>query len=152
MNLQQSQGREHSVNDCSNTARVAELSLTSGAEWIIDANGCEPAALTACDVIRSVCEAVIQDLKLTVVGQPQWHTFPGPGGVTGLYLLSESHLACHTYPEFGLATFNLYCCREHGSWDWSAQLRNRLRAADVVIHKVRRGIHHAVSATGEEAL
>jgi len=32
-------------------------------------------------------------------------------GVTGLLLLTESHLACDTFPERGFASFNLYCCR-----------------------------------------
>jgi len=31
--------------------------------------------------------------------------------VTGLLLLTESHLACDTFPERGFASFNLYCCR-----------------------------------------
>ncbi len=46
---------------------------------------------------------MIAALGLAVVGAPQVHHFGGPGGVTALYLLSESHLACHTYPELLVA-------------------------------------------------
>ena len=83
-----------------------------GVEWAIDARGCDPQRLRDPVLLRSLCNSVIDDLGLNVVGDPQCHQFPEPGGVTALYLLSESHLACHTYPEHQLATFNLYCCRD----------------------------------------
>jgi S-adenosylmethionine decarboxylase len=78
-------------------------------------------------------------MKVAVVGKPLWHQFPGAGGVTGLYLLSESHLACHTYPEFGAATFNLYCCSERAAWEWEGELRAALGATSVQVSRVVRG-------------
>ena len=60
-------------------------------------------------------------------------------GVTALYLLAESHLACHTYPESQLATFNLYCCRERAAVDWPALLAEALGAARVQVTTVARG-------------
>jgi S-adenosylmethionine decarboxylase len=78
-------------------------------------------------------------MNVTVVGEPQWHQFPGAGGVTGLYLLSESHLACHTYPEFRAATFNLYCCSERSEWRWELELRGALGASCVQVTRVGRG-------------
>jgi S-adenosylmethionine decarboxylase len=113
--------------------------MTPGLETIVDALGCSAGALCDLATVRSLCERLTGDLGLQVVGQPQWHKFPAPGGVTGLYLLSESHLACHTYPEFGLATFNLYCCREHATWDWQRWLERELRAVRVEIQIVARG-------------
>jgi S-adenosylmethionine decarboxylase len=35
--------------------------------------------------------------------------------VTGVWLLSESHLAIHSFPEFRSACLNLFCCRERPS-------------------------------------
>jgi S-adenosylmethionine decarboxylase len=61
------------------------------------------------------------------------------GGLTGLYLLTESHLACHTYPESGTATFNLYCCRPRPCWNWEEKLRTLLGATRVVIRSTARG-------------
>ena len=63
---------------------------------------------------------------------------PWPGGVTGLALLTESHLACHTYPEFRLAAFNLYCCRERAEWDWAARLSELLGAREVRVRRLTR--------------
>jgi S-adenosylmethionine decarboxylase len=59
--------------------------------------------------------------------------------VTALYMLSESHLACHTYPEYGVATFNLYCCRERPEWNWNECLRREFQAVRVSTRQVIRG-------------
>src|SRR5690349_17775125 len=110
-----------------------------GSEWLIDASGCDPRLLADLPTMRALCERVLVELGLHVVGQPQWYQFPSPGGVTGLYLLSESHLACHTFPEHGIATLNLYCCRPRREWDWSAQLRIALAAEQVCVRRSTRG-------------
>ena len=112
--------------------------LTVGTEWLVDAVGCNVEALRDPDKLRDVCRRVIEELNLLVVGEPVWHQFPWPGGITGLVLLSESHLACHTYPEFGVATFNLYCCRARAEWPWAERLGELLGAAQVSVHVVER--------------
>ncbi len=95
--------------------------------------------------IEQTLEAVIERARLHVVGAPVWHQFDGPGGVTGLYLLSESHLVCHTFPEHGLATINLYCCRPRPACDWDSLLRDHLRAERVSVRQMLRGIDHGGS-------
>lgn len=112
--------------------------FAGGTEWIVDASGCAAAALRDPALIGSICDRVVADLQLVVVGKPQRHTFPGPGGVTALYLLSESHLACHTYPEHGFATFNLYCCRQRPAWPWQERLGDALDAQQVVVRQLSR--------------
>ena len=109
-----------------------------GSEWMVDARGCDAGALADLGRVRAVCERIIIELGLKVIGCGQWHQFPAPGGVTGLYLLSESHLACHTYPEIGVATFNLYCCRERPRWTWEARLAEALGATQVTIRFITR--------------
>ncbi|HEV2704471.1 MAG TPA: S-adenosylmethionine decarboxylase [Pyrinomonadaceae bacterium] len=112
--------------------------LIVGTEWLVDASNCDPEALRDVGRLRAVFERAIAELELRVVGLPFWHKFPEPGGVTGLALLSESHLACHTYPEFGTATFNLYCCRARPRWNWEAILRETLGATSVSVRVVER--------------
>lgn len=113
--------------------------LGSGEEWIIDAWGCRPDALMSDDVLQTVFAQVVTDLHLRPIGAPLWHTFPGPGGITGLWLLSESHLCCHTFPETGYAAFNLYCCRPRATWNWADQLGRLLGAEKVAARCVIRG-------------
>ncbi|MFN0051283.1 MAG: S-adenosylmethionine decarboxylase family protein [Planctomycetales bacterium] len=114
--------------------------MSMGAEWLIDAMDCDGTRLGDLPGMRAVCDQVVAELRLRVVAAPLWHQFPEPGGVTGLYLLSESHLACHTFPELGLATFNLYCCRPREAWPWERKLRELLGAKRVVVRCVERGV------------
>ena len=123
--------------------------LTVGTEWLIEASGCDAAALRDAGRLREVFARAVGELDLRVVGEPQWHTFPGEGGVTGLVMLTESHLACHTYPEFGFATFNLYCCRERPAWDWGSRLREMIGAREVRVRSVSRAGGESDSQTEE---
>lgn len=123
--------------------------MTVGTEWLIEASGCDAAALRDAERLRAVFARAVSELDIRVVGEPQWHTFPGEGGVTGLVMLTESHLACHTYPEFGVATFNLYCCRERPAWAWDERLREMIGARDVRVRSVSRFTREAQSHAEE---
>jgi S-adenosylmethionine decarboxylase len=112
--------------------------MPTGYEWIVDAADCLPNRLQSGEVLRAIAKRIIADLDLHVVGQPLWHQFPDPGGWTGLYLLSESHLTVHTFPERGVASWNLYCCRPRPEWDWERQLEEFLGARRVSIRRVTR--------------
>jgi S-adenosylmethionine decarboxylase len=113
--------------------------MAVGTEWLIDAIGCRGDRLSDVAFLRSVCEEIIAALDLHVVGEGNWRQFPPPGGVTALWLLTESHLSLHTYPEKRVATFNLYCCRPRRQWDWEGRLGDLLGAARVSVRKVVRG-------------
>jgi S-adenosylmethionine decarboxylase len=63
----------------------------------------EPAAL------RGLCLQAVAQAGLLAVGE-LFHRFPAPGGVTGVVLLAESHLAVHTWPELGAVTLDVYVC------------------------------------------
>ncbi len=110
-----------------------------GTEWLIEAFDADEKALSDVEVLRDVFACVIADLSLKTVGETNWHKFDGAGGVTGLVMLTESHLACHTYPEYRTATFNLYCCRTRPEWNWEANLKEMLGAGEVKIKKIERG-------------
>ena len=110
-----------------------------GTEWLIEAFECDAQKLRELPVLQDVFSLIIKDLGLKVVGAPNWHKFGGEGGVTGLTMLTESHLACHTYPEYNTATFNLYCCQSRPEWNWEENLQTMLGAKKVKITKIERG-------------
>ena len=109
-----------------------------GTEWLVEATGCNPAVLRDEACLRHLFDSIVADLGLKAIDSI-WHRFPGEGGVTGLVALTESHLACHTYPEHGTATFNLYCCRTRPEWDWERNLKSVLGANGVIVSRIERG-------------
>ena len=115
-----------------------------GTEWLVEAVGCEPENLRDSGLIRSILERVIADLGLRPIGSV-WKKFDGEAGVTGLIALTESHLACHTYPEHRTATFNLYCCQNRPDWDWNTNIKRALGAEKVTVQKISRGDSHEFS-------
>lgn len=115
---------------------------------MIDAIGCDPELLRDRAALESLFARIIAEVQLKPL-RSVWHQFDGPGGLTGMVLLSESHLTCHTYPEFGSATFNLYCCRERPEWPWRQRLSEMLGAAEVSVRTFERSAIPALQAVGE---
>src|SRR5580693_4465083 len=83
----------------------------SGLEWIVEAHGCNPTALTDQRSLETLFGALVGELNLHPLGKTNWHKFPHTGGITGVSLLAESHIACHTFPEYGSLCLNIFCCR-----------------------------------------
>jgi len=85
-----------------------------GLHLIAEIRGCRcaPQLLSDADALRELCLSVSTPPGLTPVGQ-LFHQFESdgrPAGATGAVVLAESHLAVHTWPELGAATFDLYVC------------------------------------------
>ena len=126
----------------------------SGIEWVVDAQGCSAESLRDLELLRRLFDKLIQNLHLRPVGATQWHQFPGSGGITGLCLLSESHLACHTFPEYGSLCLNLFCCVPREAWDFETQLEELFSATSVQVRAVERSYSASealASATGGRA-
>ena len=74
---------------------------------------CDSALLTDVARLADLCTTLTVGAGLTVVAD-RWHRFPdhggSPGGVTGMLLLAESHLAVHTWPELAGITLDVYVC------------------------------------------
>jgi len=110
----------------------------SGIEWIVEGHGCPAEGLRDPGRLRALFLAMIGDLGLHTVGEIVWHQFPNTGGITGIALLSESHLACHTFPEHGSICLNLFSCRPRPRWDFEARLREYLGAERVTVREAVR--------------
>lgn len=105
----------------------------------MDACGCDAASLRSKETLGALFERIVSELDLHAAAPAVWQVFPGEGGVTGLLLLRESHLACHTFPERGFAAFNLYCCRPRAEWPWQERLTEALGAREVSVRVLERG-------------
>jgi S-adenosylmethionine decarboxylase len=110
----------------------------SGIEWVVEAFGCSSQLLRDTAVLQDLFNSIIREMKLRPVGETQWHQFPGTGGITGLCLLAESHLACHTFPEHGSLCLNLFCCVARAEWDFETVLRQFFDADSVSVRRLQR--------------
>src|SRR5271155_4806663 len=111
---------------------------TVGLEWVVEAHGCDPCALTDLSRLDRLFETLVELLTLHPLGKTTWHQFPETGGITGLSLLAESHLACHTFPEFGSLCLNLFCCVPREAWDFERALATAFGATSVTVRTVSR--------------
>jgi S-adenosylmethionine decarboxylase len=110
----------------------------NGIEWVVDAQGCAAEKLRSPECLRELFEQIILELQLQPIGETVWHQFPEAGGITGLCLLAESHLACHTFPEFGSLCLNLFCCVAREEWHFETELRRVVGATSVTVRTVVR--------------
>jgi S-adenosylmethionine decarboxylase len=124
----------------------------NGTEWIVEAYGCSARALRDVPTLQRLFDTVIRDLGLRPAAATQWHQFPEPGGVTGLCLLSESHLACHSFPEFESLCLNLFCCVPRAEWDFEAKLKAIVGAQSVSVRRLVRPYVAAHEIARREAL
>lgn len=57
---------------------------------------------------RPALNYIVEELNLHVVNESH-HQFE-PVGYTFAFILSESHLTIHTYPEYNSAYLDIFCC------------------------------------------
>jgi S-adenosylmethionine decarboxylase len=110
----------------------------NGLEWIVEAYGCEAAALISQDRLEELFRSIIAAMDLHPLGKTSWHQFPNTGGITGVSLLTESHLACHTFPEYKSLCLNVFCCRPRQAADFDELLKTGFAPAQVSVRQVER--------------
>lgn len=61
--------------------------------------------------IKSLLDGICEKYDFSILNKSE-HVFH-PEGLTILYLLSESHLSVHTFPERKYIAIDLYTCRDY---------------------------------------
>ena len=79
-----------------------------GLHFIIDFEKLPFEFLNSIENLEKILERVIKISKTKILSFKK-HKFK-PQGLTGIYLLSESHLSFHTWPELGSISIDLYTC------------------------------------------
>lgn len=73
--------------------------------------------------IEEIAQKIINDLNLKVVKKTSYIFYPK--GITLAYILSESHLLIHTWPEFGTIHLDLVTC----SYRSKKEFENSIKSA-----------------------
>jgi S-adenosylmethionine decarboxylase len=68
-----------------------------------------------------------------------FHKF-SPQGISGVVVISESHLAIHTWPELGYAAFDVFTCGDRvNPWDACNYVSEKFQAGHMTAREVKRG-------------
>src|SRR5437016_5633541 len=109
-----------------------------GTHLLADLYGVESERLEDSELLRgALCEAA-ERCRLTPLGAPLIHRFD-EGGVTGVILLSESHIALHTYPEHRYMALDIFSCGEGSIEEALEVFCAALNPADVRVTTTARG-------------
>lgn len=116
-----------------------QLGGALGRHVLIEAYGCDKHAL---DNVKEV-EKIMVDAALAAgaeIREVAFHKF-SPQGVSGVVVISESHLAIHTWPELGYAAIDVFTCGESvNPWDAVDYLIKLFGVESVTANEVKRGI------------
>jgi spermidine synthase len=79
-----------------------------GRHILVEFIGCNPDIMNDVAIIEKGMIDAAQNAGATVI-QSSFHHF-SPYGVSGVVVIQESHLAIHTWPEYGYAAVDLFTC------------------------------------------
>ncbi len=79
-----------------------------GIHIIVEFLGVEPEKISLVKNVKKILDNIVKKSKLNVISY-SFHQFK-PFGVSGFYLLRESHLSIHTWPEYSYFTADIYSC------------------------------------------
>lgn len=86
---------------------------------------------------KIMCDAAVR-CGATIV-QSTFHTF-NPHGVSGVVVIQESHLAIHTWPEYGYAAIDVFTCgQDVDPWIATEYLKEMLGAKEATTIELKRG-------------
>ena len=85
--------------------------------------------------IRKAAHKIIKSLALTVVKKTS-HLFY-PQGVTLAYILSESHLLIHTWPEFNTVHIDLVICSYRGMSEFESSVKSAFSKGNIVSARIK---------------
>ncbi len=109
-----------------------------GYHFIVEASGCGGVI----GQVERLQEVLVEAAKRanTQVWSVSFHRFP-PNGVSGVVVISESHLSVHTWPEAQYMALDIYTCGEHSMPEVAVKyVLEQVGAAHTHITEITRGI------------
>jgi S-adenosylmethionine decarboxylase proenzyme len=106
---------------------------------LLELHGCDSALLRDSQALKPILSAAVRAGGGTIVTE-MFHDF-SPHGVTGVIVISESHVAIHTWPENAFAAADIFSCGD--SLDHvliERELQKALAAKEVTSRVIDRGI------------
>lgn len=110
-----------------------------GRHSIIEYYGCPQEIMNNLELIESAFVTAARKMGATIVAS-EFHQF-NPHGVSGMVIISESHLSIHTWPEFGYAAVDVFTCGEVIDPEIAHEiLRDAFQSTSESVVEMRRGV------------
>jgi S-adenosylmethionine decarboxylase len=79
-----------------------------GTHLLLELRDCSPKTLGNLEFVQETLKNAALAAKATIV-EVAFHEF-SPFGISGMVVIAESHLAIHTWPEYGYAAVDVFTC------------------------------------------
>jgi S-adenosylmethionine decarboxylase proenzyme len=100
---------------------------------------CDPNILNNIDKVEKYMVDAALECGATIV-QKCFHMF-NPHGVSGVVIISESHLAIHTWPELGYAAVDLFTCGDKCDPKVAYEfLKKKFNSGNAMFTELKRGM------------
>ena len=110
-----------------------------GKHLLLELKGCNKEVLNDLSFLRETLLTAASEAGATVLGE-SFHRF-NPQGVSGVVVITESHLFIHTWPEYGYAAADIFTCGDSVQPEKAAEiLIKKLGSKNHSITEIRRGI------------
>ena len=112
-----------------------------GKQIAMELVGCPADRLNDVVQVQAWMEAAAREAGATIINST-FHHF-APVGVSGVVVIQESHLALHTWPEYGFAALDIFTCGEQvDPWVACEYLKVALEATESTSQELARGERH----------
>lgn len=108
-----------------------------GNHILVEFMRCEPEIMNDVSRIEQDMVEAARKAGATVINST-FHHF-SPYGVSGVVVIEESHLAIHTWPEYGYAAVDLFTCGEMDAWISFDYLKECFKSASYSAIEMKRG-------------
>lgn len=109
-----------------------------GNHILVEFSGCEPEIMNGVSTIENAMVEAAESAGATVINST-FHHF-SPYGVSGVVVIQESHLAIHTWPEYGYAAVDLFTCGDQvDPWVSFDFLKEAFKAKNYSAIEMKRG-------------
>jgi S-adenosylmethionine decarboxylase len=112
---------------------------TVGHHYIVEGSGCNPDVISRVEQVEQILvrAAEVADVQIWSIS---FHRFR-PIGVSGVVVISESHLSVHTWPELGYVALDIFTCGDRAKPEAAVQhALKAFGATNMHITEVTRGL------------
>jgi spermidine synthase len=113
------------------------MSVALGNHILVEFMNCDPHIMNDVAAIERDMVAAAQKAGATVINST-FHHF-SPWGVSGVVVIQESHLAIHTWPEYGYAAVDLFTCGDMDAWISFDHLKDCFKSISYSAIEMKRG-------------